>query len=358
MPKSKRSSPQPETLTDLLNGLYSESKILEVRGWNEYNGHVIRLSIDFGKCLLEIERKLETRELVQMVWRAGMIPSKNDEELSKVIDDALENPGNRTVALALDTNLVISHFYPNYMNLHHPEPYKRLPHFLVVPSGVDHELHYKLSNTFRKSAFVDRLEGIHNRDQNYYRLMTGSYKEPTFDSQDPIYRVASHQGRIGIKGLREMRRLQEKHRVIISMPAHLYYSERIQTETKFVDAVFDSLIRYEVSFLQKNTNTRIIFLTADKHQRQSAQNEGMETLYVQQPTYGGNLKKIEKSRFKISNIGRLIEELLVYSPCIKISSGDVDAYLASAWEAMGPEESRLGRVMAIVEDKRIILKTD
>lgn len=348
---------KPKTLTDVMNNLYSESRFWNIRGWNESSGRAVQLSLDFDNKEINREQEISTMDIAQIAWRAGMIPSRNDDELTGYIDEALENPGNRTVAISLDTNLVIARFYPNYMRMHHPQPYDYVPHFLVVPAGVDHELHYQMSNTFRKGdPFLAAMEDEYKRDSESYRLLTGEYTEPDIHSnREPLLRVASKKGRTGIKGLREMRRLQEEHRVIISMPAHLYYSERIQSEGKFVDAIFDSLIRYETQFLQKNTNSRIIFLTADKHQYNSATNDGMECRYVKQPTSGSAWNDIEKSRFTTSYIGKFLEEMCVYSPYIEVKAGDMKVYLASAWEAMGHEESRLGRLKCIIDRNRLTL---
>ena len=149
----------------------------------------------------------------------------------------------------------------------------------------------------------------------------------------------------------EIRRLQEKYPVILSKPAHLYYSEKIQTNGKFVDAIFDSLIRYEADYISKNSNARVVFLTADKHQHQSAQSEGMESLYIKHPASGQVTANIGSECFKISYVEHLIEELLVFSPYLKIEAENERAYVSSVWEAMGHEEARNGIMKCIVHGK-------
>jgi len=351
MSSSQKSKKKPKSLTELLNWLWSTEKVWRLDAWNDVSGKKVKLEIDFSRFKVTVKKGMNyfpARELTKLVWQAGMIPCGNENEINKRIEEALDKPGNRTVALAMDTNLVINRFYPNYMRLYHNKLYEQKPHFLVLCAGTDHEIHYKMSYTLTQGPFVRAFLNQYDIDSNPYEILTGKAYLQEDQRLGPLLRVPSLDGRLGVKGMREIRRLQEKYPVILSKPAHLYYSEKIQTEGKFVDAIFDSLIRYEADYLSKNSNVKIIFLTADKHQHQSAQSEGMDSIYVKHPTSSQASSNIGSNCFKISYVERLIEELLVFSPYLKITAGKESVYLSSVWEAMGHEEARDGVMKCII----------
>lgn len=349
----------PKSLIGLLNR-YFDDPIWDVRGWDERSGEKFRISLDrdSGTIQTDTSRVLSNLTLIHMAWGAGLVKAKNETEVNRIISDALENPGNRTVALALDTNLVYTRFYPNYMTRYHSDPYESKPHFVLLCQGTYHELHYKLSYNIRSSNLINGLCSLYGNDHRPFWLLTRrrSMQSPEEGGQ-MLRRVPERNGRLGIKGLREVRRLQQTYPVIMSKPNHMYYSEKIQTKSTFMDAVFDSLIRYEASFLRNNTNTRVLFLTSDKHQYQSADSEGLESIYVQPPTSQSVLSKMDRGTLRISALARLIEELLVHSPCIELRIGDDVTYLTGGWEGMGPQDARDGTIRGIWSDQEIELDT-
>lgn len=343
MPRSRKSK-KHEPLVAVLNRLWEESKLWRIEGWKEERGQKFKISLDFDGPTTNVTSGSDTlpsRELVGMKWRAGIVPARNEDQVKNEIESAFDKAGNRVVALALDTNAVLNHFYPNYMEAYHAGAYERKPHLLLLSAGIDHELHYMMSSTLEEGKFFQAIMTLHGNEPSPYKILTNRHAPPTDDRQDPLLRIASKQGRLGIKGLREVRRLQENHTVVVSRPSHIYYSQQIQIEGRFIDAVFDSLIRYEAQFFEKNTNAEVVFLTSDKHQHQTATNEGFKSIYVAPPV---KESVIPIGRFRLSFIQRFLEELLVYSPYLKVESGEQNAYLASSWVGMGPEECRLGRI--------------
>ncbi len=362
MTKSRRSDKNrpPESLIEFLNCCFDE-RVWDIRGWNERAADRFKVSIDWdsGSVQTDSSSRMPKLALTHMAWGAGLIPAKNEDELNSIIDGALEESGNRTVALALDTNLVYSRFYPNFIMRYHGDPYESKPHFVLLCQGTYHELHYKLSYRIRNRDLIDSLCKFYENDHRPYWLLTRRRSmRGEEEGKRILRRVPEYNGRLGIKGLREVKRLQENYPVIMSKPNHIYYSEAIQAQSRFMDAVFDSLIRYEAAFLRNNTNTRVLFLTSDKHQYQSADSEGMEALYVEPPTSYAALSTINRNSLRIGNMMRLIEELLVFSPCIELRIGDNTTYLTSGWEGMGPQDARDGIIRGIWNDQEIQLTTD
>lgn len=248
--------------------------------------------------------------------------------------------------------MVIARFYPNYVRNNGPEFLGHVTPILVIPGAVDHELHYMLNHSISdESTFIERMKNEIETDSNLYNLLFGTSRD-SINSADSIdlFGLPSDYGRVGMKGIREERRLQEGYPTIKSIPSHLYYSERIQSEGKLVDAVFDSLIRYETQFFEKNTDSNVLFLTADKHQHVTALNEGMESIFIEQPGEQETLNNMNENRFTLQYLGRFLEEFLVYSPALKVTAGDSTVYLASAWKGMTTEETRLDKMRCVLNE--------
>ncbi|MHA1864213.1 MAG: hypothetical protein ACTSWA_10635, partial [Candidatus Thorarchaeota archaeon] len=106
MNSSQKSKNKPQSLTELLNWLWSIEKVWRLDAWNDVSGKKVKLEIDFSRYEVTVKKGINifpARELTKLVWQAGMIPSGNENEINKKIEDSLDEPGNRTVALAMDT---------------------------------------------------------------------------------------------------------------------------------------------------------------------------------------------------------------------------------------------------------------
>ncbi|MBD3159375.1 MAG: hypothetical protein GF309_11345 [Candidatus Lokiarchaeota archaeon] len=338
------------TIPELLDVLIEKDETLTIQGWSERNGQSVAISVDIGGKRIRTVEEIDDKEIVQMAWSAGMLASASEGKLTKRIENNFQNSGKRSIILTLDTNLVIARFYPNYVRNNGHELLGHVTPILVVPGAVDHELHYMLNHSISDEiAFIEKMEDEIKSDNNLYTLLFGSSTGSKGDDDSiDLFGLPSDYGRVGMKGIREERRLQEEYPTIKSMPSHLYYSERIQSEGKLVDAVFDSLIRYETQFLEKNTDSRVLFLTADKHQHVTALNEGMESIIIEQPVEPQALNDIDENRFDFEHIARFLEELLVYSPALKVTAGDSTAYLAAAWKGMTTEGIRRDKIRCVL----------
>ncbi len=344
---------KPTNMREILNTLFEKDESLTIQGWDERSGDRVAISVDIGSKRITGGEEIDDKELVQMAWSAGMLASASEEKLTKEIEDNWQNSGKCSIILALDTNLVIARFYPNYVRNNSLELLGHVTPILVVPGAVNHELHYMLNHSISgESAFIEEMKDEIESDRNLYTLLFGtSADSERSDDLIDLFGLPSNFGRVGMKGLREERRLQEDYPTIKSMPTHLYYSERIQSEGKLVDAVFDSLIRYETQFFEKNTDSNVLFLTADKHQHVTALNEGMESIFIEQPGEEEALNNMNENRFTLQYLGRFLEELLIYSPALKVTVGDSTVHLASAWKGMTTEETRLDKIRCILNEE-------
>lgn len=344
---------KPPKMPEILNILVEEEELLTIQGWNERSGETIAISVDIGSGRITSGEEIDDKELVQMAWSAGMLASSSEEKLTQKIEENRQNSGKRSIMLALDTNLVIARFYPNYIRNSGLKLFGHVTPILVIPGAVDHELHYMLNHSISdKRAFIEKMEDEIETDENLCTLLFRPSRDSTnSDDSIDLFGLPSDYGRVGMKGIREERRLREDYPTIKSMPTHLYYSERIQSEGKLVDAVFDSLIRYETQFFEKNTDSKVLFLTADKYQHVTALNEGMESIIIRQPAEPEALNDIDENRFALEYIARFLEELLVYSPALKVTAGDSTVYLASAWKGMTTEETRLDKIRCILNEE-------
>jgi len=77
----------------------------------------------------------------------------------------------------------------------------------------------------------------------------------------------------------------------------------------------------------------------------------MESIIIEQPVEPEDLNDIDENRFGLEHIARFLEELLVYSPALKVTAGDSTVYLAAAWKGMTTEETRLDKIRYILNEE-------
>ncbi|RLI60546.1 MAG: hypothetical protein DRO93_06765 [Candidatus Thorarchaeota archaeon] len=330
-------------MIDLCNHMENNSHSWKITGWNDDSGTQFEISIDLDAQRIrnETEGALDLGSFLTALWTAGIVPAENENDVADRIECLPERSGPRIAALALDTNLLYFHFYPNYMRKHNTDVYDQHQHLLVLCAATVHEVHYKLGHTIRSKAFISSFIEYSRVNTTPFTLLTGR-NELKSNPGSLLRQIQSRNGRLGIRGLREQRLLQSSYPTILSSPSHLYYSERIQNSARFVDAIFDSLIRREVLFLRNNTNLQILFLTADKHQYQAANNEGIDSMYVRPPTHK-MMRHIHRN-ITLRNVAGFIEHLLVLSPVLRIECEEHAYWLASTWIGMGPADAMEGKI--------------
>ncbi|MHA1791023.1 MAG: hypothetical protein ACTSVI_00170 [Promethearchaeota archaeon] len=356
-------------LIQLLNEslMKTSDRVLFFEGIDEENLRKFKIKISLGdKKRIDIEKKINDADLCKMLWNAGMLRAKNFPAIMKIIKEFLKRNVQRPKALAIDTNLVYSRFIQNVIEAEFRDPYESILFFIIIGRGTNDEMHYKTSVKYRgmpESMFKKFVEII-SSDSIVASLLTNTtHKELIINK---LRNAANRDGRLGLKGLLHFRELQSKYRVIVSKPLHLYYAkemisrpainvnktkstarENIYPGVTFPDAVFDSIIRHEIAFIRDNTNIDVLFLTADKNNDESSETEGLEHVYVQQPTTWMTINNEGPNIINVDHVEKLLVELLTFSPFIKVSSTSDQFkpfYLAYTWIGKLPEENLKGKI--------------
>ncbi len=156
-----------------------------------------------------------------------------------------------------------------------------------------------------------------------------------FKSTKPILSqvegLSDVRGRMGLKGSFEVDTLHKWAPVIIVKPSHLLHSSKVLEQTPFLNAVHDSLIRYEVDFISQNTTLPILFITNDKDQCKAALQEGIEALHIKKPTYAPAIDRKAVENLDIERIRSLILSLLCHSSVLRMTSQAGEYYLSWTW---------------------------
>ncbi|MBN2150483.1 MAG: hypothetical protein JW839_03450 [Candidatus Lokiarchaeota archaeon] len=345
-------------LIQLLNAFLTsnpERKLL-LEGVNEDKGTKVKVTVQLGEKPEIHPAGIDDLDFCSMLWSAGMLPARGHEEMQQFVIAFLDRPGNRPKALAIDTNLVYSRFVQNFFSQQYGRPFDRVPAFIVVGRGTNDEMHYKTSVMYRGML-----------DERYKRFIDAIVQDPDacmllVNARDPVEvyermdKASSRAGRLGLKGLLYFRELQKNYPVIVSKPAHMYYTKEMTSKShdknvavEYPDAVYDSIIRHEVEFIRDNTNLDILFLTADKNNDESSETEGLAHYHVRPPTRWFQLNDAGVAVINARNVARLLVELMAYSPYVKISApggGKRPMHVAYAWTGKLPEENLDGRIQA------------
>ncbi|MBD3192928.1 MAG: hypothetical protein GF308_19980 [Candidatus Heimdallarchaeota archaeon] len=344
-----------------INELVTEGTDWLIEGVNEFTSKKISIKIDLTKRIIREMKGISGTRFTQLLWKAGLLPAKNEKELAEKMNEQLREKNRAQVfGLALDTNLLLACFIPHFFARQF-EHLERKP-VIIIPRAICHELHYKEGYNYRKDNY--QYENL----LDFFKGQTSQWKEEIsqllFKTSNLSYfekkwqRLPSMNGRMGLKGSHELRKLlQGDQSVILSKPDHMYYSQKIQLpeqEVSLVDGIFDSLIRYEIDFFKKNTNVELFFITADKHQKISGELEGITSLYVIQPTKWSSLKKRQENAFRNEQLVNLLFELMVLSPYVKITVNNKEQrYYSYIWSGKKPAENIDGLVKRLSQSKGI-----
>ncbi|GAB4322509.1 MAG: hypothetical protein Kow0069_27270 [Promethearchaeota archaeon] len=335
--------------------------------WDENSGGTALgwIDYDFEKKRLD-DWQMEHLDFVDLAWNAGLLQPENEGQVLGAIRDAVEDNPRRAVAVALDTNLVYSRFLQNTVLPHYQHVSEEFPCLVLLARATIDEMHYKTSLKYgslrRGNAKpADNLAAVLEQESGeiFRRLLLNSNVVDE-RGKDKINQLPSRQGRLGHVGLHEFRVLSERVRAVTSTPAHVYYMKemRASAHVDFPDAVYDSLIRYEVSFFARNTNAQVLFFTSDREQAETAETEGLESVHVRQPVRSDALAQ-HGVAVKVSHLEALIRQLLWYSPFVLVrAKGDLSGEpprslaLAMSWHRKSPEQYVRGLLRAFATDER------
>jgi len=333
----------------VLNAHYETSKKINIEGLDEKTGRKIEFTIDFSRRRITQERGITEHELATLLWKAGILNLKTVHgTLVEEIIRFLQAKGRRVKALALDTNIILDRFAYNLIRQAFSRVSEQFNGLIIIPGASLHEFHYKASYTFRS-----KLEILTNRiddDVNIGLLLCNSNNSAVIRTR--LARIKNYQGRLGHKGEWEVLALQDSLPVILSCPDHLYYSQRIQTDAEFVDAVFDSLIRLEIQSFRKNTNADVLFLTADKDQYVAAMSEGSSASFIPVPISWEAILREDTSHFNLNYVQQFLWEFLIFSPYLIIRTGSSVDYITGFWHDKTPSENLDGILMGWSEENR------
>ena len=351
-------APAKAPLIQLLNGMLvdSSSKLFLIEGIDEEELAWFKVTIDMDKDRKIAKENLDDLEFCKMLWSAGMLLSKNHDELKSKITNFLGTAGNCPKALAIDTNLIYSRFLQTFLGTVYSKPYEKVPFITVVGRGSNDEMHYKTSSNYRSmwKADFEAFCKLISQDPNVGLLLTNRNKPDEVASR--MKQASSRQGRLGLKGLLYFRELQAKYQMICSRPLHLYYAKEMSSKmldgksgVQYPDAVYDAIIRHEVEFIRDNTNVDVLFLTADKNSDEASETEGLLHQYVQQPTRWADVNAAGVSIINVDHVEKLLLEFLAFSPFVKIScdgKANNAIYLAYTWIGKLPADNLEGRIQA------------
>jgi hypothetical protein len=344
------------TFIQEINELVELGTNCSVEGVGDFNGEPFTVELDLQKRTISSIEGINHREFTNILFRTGLLPSKNEVEIKTAIRKRLESQEkSRVFGIAIDTNILLSRYVPSFFRRNFLDSTTKP--IIIVPRAICHELHYKEGMEYKKHRhcytnikdfFATQTFDLKN---NLSQLLFGNTRLNYFDRN--WGRLSMFHGRLGQKGLHELRQLlQSDFPVILSKPEHLYYSPSLQEEASVADAIFDSLIRYEIDFLGKNTNVELLFLTADKDQSSSANLEGIPTIYVEMPTRWHSSMNQQYLTLRNEEITTLLFELMVYSPYISITIGNEPSRFYSAiWHGKTPQDQEDGIVQKFVANQ-------
>ncbi|MFX0075509.1 MAG: hypothetical protein ACFE96_08710 [Candidatus Hermodarchaeota archaeon] len=280
-------------------------------------------------------------ELISLYWASDLLRSPSESELSEWLMQQHKN--QRVKGLAPDTNLIIPGFMTNYLKRLAESPHDIIPVLVLIARSINFELHsmapFKYGKVLSEEAEINLLDSL-----NKWPPIREVWNLRSQNLIGQIRSLNDGRGRMGMKGNYEVDLLHSWAPVILVKPPHIYHSPKVLEDTPFLNAIHDSLIRYEIDFLRQNTSLPTLFLSNDRDQCKSATQEGLEVLHIQRPQYTSDINTIASSYLNTERIKQLILGLLVLSPCLRLTSSIGAYFLSWTW---------LGRSMDDVDQHRV-----
>lgn len=319
-------------LMDLINTCFSQTSCLKFHVIQESNWEWVNIQIcyDSSQKQLKASSNWKRNDLAHLYWEAGLITSESEQPLEDWIRK--EGLSQRVRGIAPDTNLLIPGFVSSFLRKIPQGAHEIVPVLVLFARSIQYELHTMRAFTYSRKRFPTKAEECFKAALNTWEPMKELWniRNPN-QLTDRISQLSNARGRLGIKGTYEVDTLQQWAPVIIIKPPHVLHSPKVLEDTPFLNAVHDSLIRYEIDFLHQNTSLPILFITNDKDQCKAAQQEGMKALYIEKPHYSRDIELIASQNLNSERIKVLILSLLTYSPVVRITFKENTYFLSWTW---------------------------
>lgn len=317
-------------LMDLVNRCFEDSSFWQIHALQEKNAQWVDLQINYDSTQKSIRssNNWDRAELSQIYWEAGLIQSRSDNPLQKWI--AQIAPFQKVRALAPDTNLLILRYTSNFLRRYISSS-RNAPVLILFARSIQYELHTMVGSKY-SMRMNEQIEEVITQSLKDWPHLQIVWRFRNTDAIKPqIAGLSDKRGRIGLRGVFEVESLHKWAPVIVVKPPHILHSPKVLESSQFLNAVHDSLIRYEIDFVGQNTSLPILFLSNDKDQCKSAEQEGLETLHVQRPFIKDNVDSLAARNINLERIRALLLSLLGFSPGVRLSSNQGEYYLAWTW---------------------------
>lgn len=221
-----------------------------------------------GKFELDGSEQYRFRDLL---WRAGLIPSGNNEEIAEFISQEVENSflDNRQLALALDTSVLLLNQVGRLIGMVSREYQRkftitRVP-LLLATQATQYEFHHMASSD---------------------RHVPSQFPKQ-FNLPQKIYKNRGQRGKFGAFMLQT---LMDRYPLILAKPGFpMLLMKTGEEEFKYANIsptspVFDILIVEQFTQLAKISNLEILFLTTDANLSKVANQSGLKSFYLAHPS--------------------------------------------------------------------------
>ena len=317
-------------LMNLLNDCFRSNTSWKFSIIQESNWEWVHIDISFSEGIWNINTSpnWNSWELANLLWASDLLQSPSENDLLNWILDS--HPPHRVRGIAPDTNMVIPGIVTNFLKRLPENPHDSNPVLILFARSIQYELHTMRPFTYSKKMIFENESFWLNLFKEL-PLVARLWNIPPSKGISGLSGIQSRRGRTGLKGTYEIDQLRYWAPVIVVKPAHILHSTRILDETRFLNAVHDSLIRYEIDFIGQNTSLPILFLSNDKDQCKSAEHEGLEALNIRKPFITENVDEIAASSINLERIRALLLSLLRFSPAVRLSSNQGEYFLAWTW---------------------------
>jgi len=349
-----------DRLIEFINQCFQKSSVWTIHAINEKNLKWFSFTITFhpsSEFELECPSNIPYNTLSEILWCSDLLQSPSEESLDRWLDST--DPFNTVKALAPDTNLIIRRFFPNYLGRKRKNPYESLSLLIILSRSINFELHTMRPFKYGRPSISSNVISFNSNLLEFFKqtidnwpalgLLWNIREDRGLSSQ--LRQLNNIRGRIGLRGTFEIDSLRKWAPVLVVKPIHILHSPKVIEDTYFLNAIHDSLIRYEVDFFHQNISIPLLFLSNDKDQCKAAQQEGLDAIHIQQPSSNNIQSNTLNQKLNSSTIYKLILELLTRSPALRLTSIDNHHHLLSwTWRGKSMEDISQQRIRVIMNN--------
>ena len=343
-------------LMDLVNKCFETSSTWRIHALQEKSCQWadFQIKYDGSEKSIHSSNNWDRNDLAMIYWEAGLITSPSDQELQDWIIQVNNTP--KVKALAPDTNLLIRGYTSNFLKRYISSP-RNIPVLITIARSIQIELHtmrgFKYSRKMNEALEIAIAQSL-----GKWPLLQDAWKfNSKNDMKTQIAGLLDHRGRIGVRGSFELDSLHKWAPVIVVKPSHILHSPKIVESTTFLNAIHDSLIRYEIDFLKQNTSLPILLISNDKDQCKSAEQEGLNVLHIAQPIFESNTDSHASLKLSLERIRSLLLSLLGFSPAVRLTSNEGEYYLAWTWRGRQMDDITYHKIRLVKRDKQVEIIT-